>query len=98
MKSTATIVAETTLPGTTRCTTLRSSPPFALRETPDGLHLVASAAGPLGGDDLTVEVDVTDGAQLTVRTVAAQLIFPGPYGTPSTAALRAAVGEEAELR
>ncbi len=98
MRSSATIVAETTRPGTTRCTTLRSSPPLALRETHDGLHLVASAAGPLGGDDLAVNVDVTAAARLVVRSVAAQLILPGPRGAPSTAALHATVGADADLR
>jgi urease accessory protein len=84
VKATATVVAEGG-----RCTTLRSSPPFALRETPDGLHLVGSAAGPVGGDELAIDVAVV--GDLTVRTVAAQLVFPGPHGTPSSLTLRATV-------
>ena len=39
----------------TRCTTLRSDPPISLRDTPDGLYLVASGAGPVGGDDLHLD-------------------------------------------
>jgi urease accessory protein len=84
VKAQATIVAEGG-----RCTTLRSTPPFALRETPDGLHLVGSAAGPVGGDELSVDVSVV--GELIVRTVAAQLVFPGPHGTPSSLTLRAVV-------
>lgn len=85
MKAQATIVA-----AGGRCTTLRSTPPFALRDTPDGLHLVGSAAGPVGGDELALDVKVIDGS-LTVRSVAAQLVYPGPQGVPSTMTVRADV-------
>ena len=33
-------------------------PPLTLRDTADGLYLVASGAGPVGGDDLHLDVDV----------------------------------------
>jgi urease accessory protein len=81
----------------TRCTTLRSEPPLTLRETPDGLHVVGSAAGPVGGDDTSLDVEVANAAALTVRTVAAQLLFPGANGRPSRAVTRLRLGVDATL-
>jgi urease accessory protein len=75
----------------TRCTTLRSAPPISLRETPDGLYLVASGAGPVGGDDLNLAVDVQWGASLVVRSAAASMVLPGPSGRPSSLRVRARV-------
>jgi urease accessory protein len=75
----------------TRCTTLRSAPPISLRDTPDGLYLVASGAGPVGGDDLQLDVDVERGASLVVRSAAASMVLPGPSGRPSSLRLRAQV-------
>jgi urease accessory protein len=53
---------------------------------------VSGAAGPLGGDDLRIEIDVRAGAELTVRTVAATLALPGvgPSGLEIT--VRVAAG------
>lgn len=78
----AAVVAERTRRGT-RCTTLRSAPPISLRETPEGTFLVASGAGPIGGDELSLHVDVGSGASLVIRSAAAQLVLPGPSGAPS---------------
>ena len=44
---------------------------------PDTVHLVSTAATPLGGDTLRVRVVVEAGARLRVRTVAATLVLPG---------------------
>lgn len=75
----------------TRCTTLRSAPPISLRDTPDGLYLVASGAGPVGGDDLHLDVDVRCGASLVVRSAGASMVMPGPSGKPSSLRVRARV-------
>ncbi|MDP1794416.1 MAG: urease accessory protein UreD, partial [Acidimicrobiales bacterium] len=75
----------------TRCTTLRSAPPISLRDTPDGLYLVASGAGPVGGDDLHLDVDVEHGASLVVRSAAASMVLPGPTGRSSSLRVRARV-------
>lgn len=48
-----------------------------LRPTADGLHLVGGAAGPLGGDDLSLDLEVGSGAALVVRTVAASVALRG---------------------
>lgn len=83
--------------GRNRCTTLRSAPPLTFRETAGGLHLVGTAAGPVGGDELALDVIVGAGAALAVRTVAAQLVLPGTGAVPSTMAHTIVVGPEAVL-
>ena len=62
---------------------LRSDGPLALRETPRGVYLVGTAAGPLGGDDLALDIDVGPGACLVIRSAAAMLLLPGPEGGES---------------
>jgi urease accessory protein len=98
VRAEAAVVAQSGSAGRTRCTTLRSAPPLTWRETPEGLHLVGTAAGPLGGDDLRLSVEVKPGASLTVRSVAAQLVLPGPHATPSRWSLRVAVDAGGTLR
>jgi urease accessory protein len=84
--------------GRTRCRTLRSSPPLTLRQTPDAVYLVGSAAGPLGGDDLHVDVRIGDGAELTVRSAAATIALPGVTGEASHSGLHVEVGAGARLQ
>ena len=86
----AAVVAER-VGAATRCTTLRSAPPISLRQTTDGLFLVASGAGPVGGDELHLDVDVGPGASLAVRSAAASMVLPGPTGKPSSLRVRARV-------
>jgi urease accessory protein len=62
---------------------LRSEPPLTLRATVDGVRLVGSGAGPLGGDDLALEVRVGAAASLDLSSVAASLVQPGPTGLGS---------------
>ncbi|BBX16405.1 urease accessory protein [Mycolicibacterium duvalii] len=51
---------------------------IAVRRTGvDTVHLVSSAATPLGGDGIRVRVVVEPGARLRVRSVAATLVLPG---------------------
>lgn len=85
---TAAVVAEST-GGRTRCTTLRSAPPISLRDTQDGLYLVASGAGPIGGDELDLDIDVGPGAFLVVRSAGASMVLPGPHGGRSSLRVRA---------
>jgi urease accessory protein len=91
VRARACVVAERDAGGRSRCTTLRSAPPLSLRTTIDGLHVVGSAAGPVGGDDIGMEVFVRAGASLTVRSAAAQLVLPGPAGAPSASRVDAVV-------
>jgi urease accessory protein len=62
---------------------MHSSPPLTLRATIDGVHLVGSGAGPLGGDRLALGVRVGADASLHLASVAATLAQPGPFGDPS---------------
>lgn len=95
MKARARLVAA---PGG-RLAVLRGEPPLLLRRTgPATVHLVGGAAGPLRGDDLRLEIEVEAGAELTVRSVAAQLALPGRPGLPpSRLEIRAVVGPRATL-
>lgn len=79
----ATIVAEV-VAGRTAYTTLRSSPPVALRATPEGVYLVGTLGGPLGGDELTLDATVKAGGRLELRSAAASVVLPGPSGSPSS--------------
>lgn len=79
-----------------RCTALVSSPPLTLRNTPDGLFFVASGAGPVGGDELAVDITVGSSATTTVRSAGASLVLPGPTGASSSMHVHARV--DGELR
>ena len=52
---------------------------------PDTVHLVSTAATPLGGDTIAVRVIVEPGARLRVRSAAATVALPGRATTESTA-------------
>lgn len=52
---------------------------------PDTVHLISTAATPLGGDTLTVRLIVEAGARLRIRTAAATLVLPGADALRSTA-------------
>ena len=96
VRARASIVAEA-CHGTTRFVELRSEAPLLVRATPDAVYLVGGAAGPLGGDELTVEVRVCDGARCTVRSAAATLAQPGRTATRSWLRTRLDLGAGAEL-
>jgi len=90
MRATARVVALADAAGRTRLATLRGEPPLVARRTGPRdaadeveVHLVGAAAGPLGGDDLRIEVEVGAGARLCLRTVAASLALPGAGGERS---------------
>ncbi|MFC8047460.1 urease accessory protein UreD [Nocardia sp. NPDC057353] len=71
---------------------------IAARQTgPDTVHLIGTAATPLGGDHLELKLEVLPGARLRVRSVAAMIALPA-RGTPdSTARWQLTVGAGAEL-
>ncbi|MCW2878816.1 MAG: hypothetical protein JWQ95_2916 [Sphaerisporangium sp.] len=83
--------------GRTILGTLRSDPPLTLRQTGSGMvHLVSTAAGPLGGDRLELRVDVAPGTSLEIASVASTLVLPGPG--ESVTVVEARVGAGATLR
>ena len=59
---------------------------------------MGGAGGPLGGDDLALDIEVGPGASLTLRTAAASLAQPGEAPGPSRIEVRAGVGEGGEFR
>jgi urease accessory protein len=69
--------------GTTRLPVLASQVPLVLRRTPDAVYLVGGAAGPLGGDVLSLSITVGPGAFLRVRSAAASIALPGLDGCES---------------
>lgn len=72
---------------------------LAVRQTgPSTVHLVATAAGPLGGDTVRVRVEVAEGARLELRSVAASLALPGRDGGTSDVRLDVDVAEGAWLQ
>lgn len=83
--------------GGTRITVLRSDGPIALRETPGGVYLVGAAAGPVGGDDLELEIDVGPGSTLALRSAAASVLLPGPRADASWLRIRARVAAGGRL-
>jgi urease accessory protein len=93
----AAVTAERGPGGRTRITRLRSDGPLALREAGGALYLVGAGAGPLGGDDLELTVDVGPGACLRIRSAAASLVLPGRRGEPSRLTVRAHVGTGGRL-
>lgn len=96
----------------TTITRLRSDAPLALRPVADWsapvipgwepagaahVALATSAAGPLGGDDFGLDVEVGPGAALVLTTVSASLLLPGPSGEPSCTTTTVRVGEGATM-
>jgi urease accessory protein len=69
--------------GVTRLPVLSSQAPLVLRRTPSAVYLVGGAAGPVGGDDLSLRISVGAGAFLRLRTVAASIALPGLDGHES---------------
>ena len=96
MKARARVVAESDGRGGTRLAVLRSEAPLVLRVTPGAVYLVGGAGGPLGGDDVSLDIEVGPGARLTIHTAAASVALPGP--APSRMRVRATVAAGGELR
>jgi urease accessory protein len=86
--------------GRTVLPVVRASGQLAVRRTgPSTVHLVATAFGPLGGDDAEVSLVVEEGAALTVRSVAAAVALPARGElVPSVQRIRASVAGALDLR
>jgi urease accessory protein len=94
------IVARAGPGGRTVLPVVRASGQFAVRRTGAcSVHLVATAFGPLGGDDARVSVVVEEGASLSVRSVAAAVALPSRGDPlPSAQRIRASVAGTLDLR
>jgi urease accessory protein len=86
--------------GRTVLPVVRASGQLAVRRTgPATVHLVATAFGPLGGDDAEIRLVVEEGATLAVRSVAAAVALPARgKGAPSSSRVHATVAGVLDLR
>jgi urease accessory protein len=77
----------------------RSAAPVVLRPTGEHrIHLVQGAGGPLGGDDLALDVHVGTGCAVQLRSTAATVVQPGPSpGTAARWAVTASVADGAVM-
>jgi urease accessory protein len=85
--------------GRTVLPVMRASGQLAVRRTgPSTVHLVATAFGPLGGDDVEISLVVEEGACLAVRSVAAAIALPARGElVPSMQRITASVGGVLDL-
>jgi urease accessory protein len=83
--------------GVTRLPVLASQVPLVLRRTPSAVYVVGGAAGPIGGDSLSLRITVGAGAFLRVRAAAASIALPGLDGLESVLRVRVTVGEGGRL-
>jgi urease accessory protein len=93
------VVARAATGGRTVLPVVRASGQLAVRRTgPASVHLVATAFGPLGGDDAEIRLVVEEGATLAVHSVAAAVALPARDGAASSAQrITAAVAGELDL-
>jgi urease accessory protein len=99
VKAEAQLTVERDAAGRSVVRTLRSAAPLTLipvRGQPV-VHLVNSAASPLGGDDLTLTVRVGPHACLTLAGIAASVALPGPHGEKSRSTVHIELSEGATL-
>lgn len=81
-----------------RSARVRSVGGLAARVTgPDTIHLISTAATPLGGDSIVIRVVVQAGAALHLRTVAATIALPARDRPDSTTEWHLDVAEGARL-
>lgn len=94
-----------------RCSVIQSMPPLTFRSTPTPvaapasaaargearLTWVGTAAGPIGGDQLHLDLHVGVGGALRVDSAGAALVLPGPHGTASSLSLTVSVEDGAAL-
>jgi urease accessory protein len=83
MRTVVEVVARCGPGGRTVLPVVRASGQLAVRRTgPHTVHLVATAFGPLGGDDAEIRLVVEEGARLSVRSVAAAVVLPARGESP----------------
>lgn len=96
--------------GRTRVSALRAEAPLLLKTTrqkePEPwpapaavarVSVTAGAAGPLGGDDYRLDVEVGAGSTLVLGDISPTLVLPGPDGAGSSYVITVEVAEHATL-
>jgi urease accessory protein len=81
-----------------RCflTRVVDSAPIGFRQGRDGVYMVGTAAGPLGTDQLSTTIEVGAGAELTMLSTAASIIYAGS-GSGSRTEMVVTVAADATL-
>ncbi len=80
------------------CLRWRCAPPVVLRQTGSNrMHLVGAAGGPLGGDDLALDVHLGAGATLQLRSAAATVVQAGGHPAAAQWTMVAALAAGAAL-
>jgi urease accessory protein len=80
------------------CLRWRCAAPVVLRQTgPNRVHLVQAAGGPLGGDDLALDVHLAADSSLQLRSAAAMVVQPGHPPAPARWSVVAALAPDATL-
>jgi urease accessory protein len=97
LRASAVIAAEADGAGGTRLSVLRGDGPLAPRPAAGAVYLVGAAAGPLGGDELSLRCTVGAGSVLRLRSSAATLLLPDAGGARSSFELHATVEAGATL-
>lgn len=77
---------------------VRTEPPVVARHAGGRVLLGASAAGPLGGDHFTLDLDIEPGAAADVGTVGATMILPSRAPARSSTTTSISIGADASLR
>lgn len=76
----------------------RAGAPLAIRRCAETVMIASTAATPVGGDELNVDVVVGPGARARIGSVAAMLTWPGPDGEASVMRTTCDVGPGAHLQ
>lgn len=86
-------------PGTgADCVRWRCAPPIAVRQTgPNRVHLVHAAGGPLGGDQLALDLNLGARTCLQVRSAAATVVLPSDPAAPARWTVAADLADGAAL-
>jgi urease accessory protein len=78
---------------------LNSAPPILLRSTRPGVvYTVQALAGPLGGDELELDIEVAEKTDLTVHGAASSIVQPGTEPLPMRYTVTASVAGDGVLR
>ncbi|MGR6966871.1 urease accessory protein UreD [Geodermatophilus sp. URMC 61] len=99
MRTSVEVVARRGPGGRTVLPVVRAGGQYAVRRTgPGTVHLVATAFGPLGGDDVAIRLVVEEGVRLCVRSVAAAVALPSRGAAqPSVQRIQVTVDGELDL-
>jgi urease accessory protein len=78
-------------------TDVRSEPPVSIRRSGGRILMAATAAGPVGGDDLRLDAVVATGARADIGSVGALIVWPGPDGGHSRSTTHVSVERNGHL-